>query len=287
MAKQTPRDPGSAGLLDREDLREHKHRDEMARDVKRVYRVIGLALAAGVLVLGFFSLGPKSLESDFFLAWVYSFSRLALVAGASFAALALAGFLFGIPRTMQAQPVAGQAQGAGSPPAEAQPVNTNLEQVSDWLTKIIVGVGLTQLNTLPSWMWGVAGDLSGSATGHDTQVVIVTAMVYFGVVGFLGGYLLTRLFLANALVEADIARRRAGRDSALATTSAGSAQRQIASKLIAKIEAAGGSYLPTSDELADPAFMSAVESLVGAGTIVPVDREALASGASLKLADAG
>lgn len=287
MANQTPRDPGSAGLLDHEDARERKHRDEMARDVKRVYRVVGLALGAGLLGLGFFSLGPKSVESDFLLAWVYSFSRLALVAGASFAALALAGFLFGIPRTMQAPPGALQVAGAAAPPAEAQPLNTNLEQVSDWLTKIIVGVGLTQLNTLPAWMWSVAGDLSGSATGDDTQVVIATAMVYFGVVGFLGGYLLTRLFLANALVEADIARRRAGRDPAAETASASPALGKLARDLIAKVEAAGGSYLPTPGELAEPDFVPALESLVSAGSIMPIDKDALENGASIRLAGAG
>src|ERR1700730_13401118 len=46
------------------------------------------------------------------------------------------GFLFGVPRV-------------GSTPASTR-INTNLEQISDWLTKILVGVGLTQLHKLPT-----------------------------------------------------------------------------------------------------------------------------------------
>ena len=52
------------------------------------------------------------------------------------------GFLFGIPRTITApgpNPSTGVTQFQG---------NTNLEQVSDWLTKIIVGVGLVQIGRI-------------------------------------------------------------------------------------------------------------------------------------------
>lgn len=65
---------------------------------------------------------------------------VALVIGSSaFLAGGFTGFLFGIPRTITApgpNPSTGVTQYQG---------NTNLEQVSDWLTKIIVGVGLVQI----------------------------------------------------------------------------------------------------------------------------------------------
>jgi hypothetical protein len=32
-------------------------------------------------------------------------------------------------------------------------VNTNLEQISDWLTKIIVGLGLVQLRSVPDYLY--------------------------------------------------------------------------------------------------------------------------------------
>ncbi len=65
------------------------------------------------------------------------FGTAMAIAGAAALAGGIVGFLFGIPHTIQgtAAPRDGtQYQG-----------NTNLEQVSDWLTKIIVGVGLVQI----------------------------------------------------------------------------------------------------------------------------------------------
>ena len=56
-------------------------------------------------------------------------------ASAASAAGAFSGFLFGIPRVLQSDHLASQ---------ESSRVlsNSNLEQISDWLTKILVGVGL-------------------------------------------------------------------------------------------------------------------------------------------------
>src|SRR5215467_1406061 len=82
--------------------------------------------------------------------------------GAAFASIgALLGFIFGIPRSPKVQAA---TQGATQPPSTpsgsststaAQPddnrftPNTNLEEISDWLTKILVGAGLVQLAVLP------------------------------------------------------------------------------------------------------------------------------------------
>jgi hypothetical protein len=57
---------------------------------------------------------------------------LAVVGAASFAGLLL-GFLFGLPKTLE-------RSGKGR-----LTTNTNLDQISDWLTKILVGLGLVQL----------------------------------------------------------------------------------------------------------------------------------------------
>ncbi len=65
------------------------------------------------------------------------FGTAMAVAGAASLAGGIVGFLFGIPRTIQ---------GTAAPAEGTQYQRyTNLEQVSDWLTKIIVGVGLVQL----------------------------------------------------------------------------------------------------------------------------------------------
>ena len=62
-----------------------------------------------------------------------------------------AGFLFGIPRSRvpgtAAQQAAAQAGGASG--SESSPI----EQISDWLTKIIVGLGLINLTKLPGMLY--------------------------------------------------------------------------------------------------------------------------------------
>src|ERR1700743_738960 len=66
-----------------------------------------------------------------------AFSILELVAGASWGVGSVLGFLFGVPRlrtSTGAQPPVGDR-------SQFTP-NTNLEQISDWLTKIIVGATL-------------------------------------------------------------------------------------------------------------------------------------------------
>ena len=67
---------------------------------------------------------------------------LVVAAAAAFTG-ALFGFIFGVPRVLASDRPQGRSSSlyGGSAPIVA---NTNLEQISDWLTKILVGVGLTQ-----------------------------------------------------------------------------------------------------------------------------------------------
>lgn len=108
----------------------------------------------------------------------------------SFSALmigGLIGFLFGIPR----------AQGS-SPDAVATPfvVNTNLEQVSDWLTKVILGVGLTQVNEIYQSIYSFSALIGKQLTmmgGDDLKTVyVLLSIMYFLSLGFILGYLYTR-----------------------------------------------------------------------------------------------
>lgn len=85
-------------------------------------------------------------------------------------------------------------------------VNTNLEQISDWLTKIIVGVSLVNSEKIGTAMLKAAGKMSESlGTGTGNTSLSLAIMIYFSLVGLLGGYLLTRLFLQRAFnaVEAN------------------------------------------------------------------------------------
>lgn len=59
------------------------------------------------------------------------------------------GFLFGIPKSVQGASVATAEGKTRAQPAYAQRVNTSLEEVSDWLTKLLLGIGLVQLEKYP------------------------------------------------------------------------------------------------------------------------------------------
>jgi hypothetical protein len=106
---------------------------------------------------------------------------LLLALGAGTGGLLL-GLVFGVPR---ATPIRGGGPG---------------EQVSDWLIKIIIGVGLAELGRVLIHV-GHLGRLL--ATGFGGQASSATAagvvMVYFGPTGFLFGYVLARDYLTPTL----------------------------------------------------------------------------------------
>lgn len=109
----------------------------------------------------------------------------------------LLGFLFGVPRVQQA-PISSTEVDIRSD--YRQTVNTNLTEISDWLTKIIVGVSLVQMARIPIAFQSLVQYLSESK--YDPGFV-GGVLVFFGVTGFISGYLLTRLFLATAFSESD------------------------------------------------------------------------------------
>lgn len=121
---------------------------------------------------------------------------------ASFAAATLVGFLFGIPRVVQEDNPSGSGDEAKT--VTTQRVNTNLEQISDWLTKIIVGFGLIELRKVPAAFESLATFVAYDSVSSPT--IAGAVIIYFAAVGFFAGYLLTRLFLAIAFNRADNAK---------------------------------------------------------------------------------
>jgi hypothetical protein len=127
------------------------------------------------------------------------FALSTLVGACAFALGALLGFLFGIPQYFAG---AGEAR-ADSSRATYQP-NTNLTQVSDWLTKIIIGVGLVQFSQLAKTIGRLGDSLEPSLGGGEAGKAFGIALVLgFFVIGFLIGYLYTRLRLQWAFASAD------------------------------------------------------------------------------------
>lgn len=119
---------------------------------------------------------------------------------------ALLGFLFGIPRAVQdTTPSATSDQHGGA----VYRANTNLEQISDWLTKIIVGVGLIEIGQIPNRFMSLAGYV---ATAFGPPPVpgslVAVGITSFALTGFLGSYLWTRLLLTLEFTRADRAARQ-------------------------------------------------------------------------------
>lgn len=125
------------------------------------------------------------------------------VAGASTVFGWLLGLLFGIPRTLaRPQPAATpDASGPRAPEkaASTSRVNTNLEDISDWLTKTLIGVGLTQLNTFPTKIWTFAELINTSGFGWSSHgsLLGVGLLLYFLPGGFWLGYVATRTVLTK------------------------------------------------------------------------------------------
>ncbi|WP_316521789.1 hypothetical protein [Kitasatospora brasiliensis] len=117
-----------------------------------------------------------------------------VVVGASVVLGGALGFLFGVPRV----------RGGAEEPQGSYAPNTNLEQVSDWLTKVLLGVGLTQLGSLGERLHSLGATLAPALGGGEGAVPFSAALVlYFLVFGFLAGWLVTRLALPQALTETD------------------------------------------------------------------------------------
>jgi len=119
---------------------------------------------------------------------------MAIVAAGIFASASSLGFLFGIPRT-----ASNNDNDKYSPKYIG---NDNLLQISDWLTKIIIGVGLTQLYNIPIKLVHLARYIAKFSGFRDESFVLFIVIFYL-CLGFLFGYLWTRLYFIKMLKDSD------------------------------------------------------------------------------------
>jgi hypothetical protein len=88
---------------------------------------------------------------------------------------------------------------------------SNLEQVADWVTKLLLGGGLTQIEHIPPtiWRWsqivawGIIGD-NATVTPQRMQAeqsFSAGLLVYGFVLGFFAGFLITKLQLGKAIAD--------------------------------------------------------------------------------------
>jgi len=141
----------------------------------------------------------------------------------------IVGIIFGVPR----------ARAEFSPEAsERYSANSNLEQISDWLTKLLVGAGLVELKNLPGALVS-AGEFLGEGLTVGNPTAYATSAVIYGMgIGFGIGYLWARLRLRLLLEVSDRDAAEASRKRELivrqlrqATTDKGGASTERESSL--------------------------------------------------------
>ena len=125
------------------------------------------------------------------------------------------GFLFSLPKVVEDDKTLKDGEKLPAPqPKGTLQVNTSLNEIADWLTKIIVGVSLVNAKT--AYVYFVLGAKTlgkGLAVTKDGCVMTAAMssaqsfaaglIVTFFILGLLGTYLLTRLWISAALAQAD------------------------------------------------------------------------------------
>lgn len=178
----------------------------------RVDNWLAYALLAGLLLATAFGLLAGARNVDGNLAYPLGALLALAVAGGAIALGAAFGFLFGLPRALTSGEVRelarlnadGQqsdASGNGTGVASGGfGANTNLERISDWLTTIIVGIGIANLGTLPSVLDGFGSrvDRFFNFGGH---VYGIGGGLFFLIFSFLLTYISTRTKLMLIFTE--------------------------------------------------------------------------------------
>lgn len=161
---------------------------------KPVWLILRVMIIVGVLLIIFFGMGTTGKFAKFLSAA----STGLLIAGAFFAAGGFGGFLFGIPKLIQ-----NTSDTTGLTPNKFLILhNDNLVQISDWLTKIIVGVGLTQLYNIPGYLVRIGEkfkhNFGDNLSGRN---VVIALVLYFVVIGFMFVYIWTRFYFVRMLKD--------------------------------------------------------------------------------------
>jgi hypothetical protein len=169
-----------------------------------------------------------------FSAFAQVLSLGVLLAGSAALASTLLGFLFGVPRALSASadsraPEGSRAESSPNGAATERAASTNLEQISDWLSKILVGVALTRLHELPAALRTFSAWLGASMPVAQAGPFALGLIGYASVLGFLFGYVWTRVVLSPMFRQADEALRKAVVELSIAERSASKALARAAS----------------------------------------------------------
>ena len=176
--------------------REHpRQTDTFPPEQDRLYQALKyllLAFGIGIVAVMIVAVGMDHWEQGIVAK---STGTGILFAGGTFAIGMLFGFLFGFPPAdSSATHSAAQTSNSPSQGASKQRTSpfqhTNLHEISDWLTKVIVGAGLVDLTRLPPQVlklaWFMAMHIDPR---HPSPAVALAVLGYFSSCGVLFGFL--------------------------------------------------------------------------------------------------
>ncbi len=159
-------------------------------------RILVLLVGSGFLaaiIAGYFANQASGVENA---------AAAVFISGCSLLIGVFLGFIFGIPRSVQQN-----SDGNPNSDAQAKPYswveNTNLEQISDWLTKIIVGITLVQFDKIANMLGEVSIQYSSIFSSSENTNIAQAVILFFVLSGFLSSYLWTRIFMKSELQRGD------------------------------------------------------------------------------------
>ena len=204
------------------------------------FRAVSAAMGVGLLSILIYSWTQES--------WSQVLACALLIGLAAALVGALLGFVFGVPKTVAR---GARARGDGATPYEG---NTNLEEISDWLTKILVGAGLVELKSVPGALDAFGAKfISNGSRGSFGWVTGPAVAISYCVCGFLLAYLWARIYMIgdlnpaevkevadaakNAVIDVDVAKDAAGKTVAVAENAMLSVGKAVSADASSKTDA--------------------------------------------------
>ena len=133
-----------------------------------------------------------------------SVTSFLMIAGAYFLSGIILGFLFGMPRSEKFR-YKNSGGGDSGQNTSWYSDNTNLEDVSDWLTKIIVGLSLVNFDTILKYTGlsakNIAISLSGNSKDVSAYSLSYAIIIAFIAAGFIISYLWAFTELRTILIK--------------------------------------------------------------------------------------
>jgi hypothetical protein len=198
-------------------------------DLKILILFLSFVLAIEGVALGLWSWSVNGMgDAGRALSGWGVFATGMICSGAASLVGGLIGFLFGIPRSVESSAgrlrissttvgvVPSATISEQSPPGEPSVpalarserprlrVNTNLEDISDGVTKVLLGASLAEARSLVdagTRLTGFLGPSFGPAAAGEA--VALAIIIYGALEGFFAGYLATRLYLTAAFERHD------------------------------------------------------------------------------------